>query len=69
MIEIWSGKFGNFEFERKKVKQKKQTVSKQKKRTKEQTNQKKKKKERNKSPFLHWIQSIQSILLKSTCRC
>ena len=43
MIEIWSGKFGNFEFERKKVKQKKQTVSKQNK-TNKRTNEPKKKK-------------------------
>lgn len=53
MIEIWSGKFGNFEFERKKVKQKKQTVSKQNK-TNKRTNEPKKKKERNKeikAPF------------------
>ena len=68
MIEIWSEKLGNFEFERKKVKQKKQTVAKQNK-TNKRTNEpkkKKRKKERDKSPFLHWIQSI---LLKSTCRC
>ena len=53
MIEIWSGKFGNFEFERKKVKQKKQTVSKQNK-TNKRTNEPKKKTERKKeikAPF------------------
>ena len=53
MIEIWSGKFGNFEFERKKVKQKKQTVSKQNK-TNKRTNEPKKKKKRKKeikAPF------------------
>lgn len=47
MIEIWSGKFGNFEFERKKVKQKKQTVSKQNK-TNKRANEPKKIKERKK---------------------
>ena len=53
MIEIWSGKLGNFEFERKKVKQKKQTVAKQNK-TNKRTNEPKKKKERKKeikAPF------------------
>jgi len=37
----------------------------QKKQTNKQKNKEKERK-RNKSPFLHWIQSI---LLKSTCRC
>ena len=51
MIEIWSGKFGNFEFERKKVKQKKQTVSKQNKTNKRTNERKKKKKKEIKAPF------------------
>ena len=52
MIEIWSGKFGNFEFERKKVKQKKQTVSKQKKTNKRANEPKKKKRKKEiKAPF------------------
>lgn len=52
MIEIWSGKFGNFEFERKKVKQKKQTVSKQNKTNKRANEPKKKKRKKEiKAPF------------------
>ena len=52
MIEIWSGKFGNFEFERKKVKQNKQTVSKQNKTNKRANEPKKKKrKKERKAPF------------------
>lgn len=52
MIEIWSGKFGNFEFERKKVEQKKQTVSKQNKKNKRTNEPKKKKRKKEiKAPF------------------
>ena len=52
MIEIWSGKFGNFEFERKKVKQKKQTVSKQNKTNKRANEPKKKERKKEiKAPF------------------